>query len=173
VSARAGDFSLAALHAALDERRRARGLSWSQAAREIDRRQERSSRRGLSASTISAIGGRAVAEGDGVLQMLIWLDRTPESFVPDHPEPDGPLARLPHVPPNRILRFDTVRLHAALDSKRQERSMSWSEIGRVLELAPSTLTRLSAGGRTAFPAVMRMSGWLGMTAARFTRAADP
>jgi hypothetical protein len=64
-----GDFSLEALHAALDAQRRARGLTWSAALREISRVSERPGRR-LSLSTLKGVGTRRVAEGDGVLQML-------------------------------------------------------------------------------------------------------
>jgi transcriptional regulator with XRE-family HTH domain len=64
-------FDARALHAALDEQRRARGMSWEQVAREI----------GVSASTMTRMkqGGRL--EVDGMLAMVGWLGRTVESFT--------------------------------------------------------------------------------------------
>ena len=66
-------FDARALYAALDERRVARGLTWSQAAAEI----------GVSASTLTRtrLGGRM--EVDGTLAMVAWLGRTIESFARD------------------------------------------------------------------------------------------
>ena len=64
-------FDSTALHAALDGRRRARGLTWGQVALET----------GVSVSTMTGTkrGGRL--EVDGVLAMVKWLDRTVESFT--------------------------------------------------------------------------------------------
>lgn len=66
-----GRFNAAALYAALDAQRRARGMSWSQVAAEI----------GVSASTLTRtkLGGRM--EADGMLAMVRWLGRTAESFT--------------------------------------------------------------------------------------------
>ena len=68
-------FDSQALHRALDERRRARGLSWRALAAEI----------GVSAATLTRtrLGGRM--EIDGVLAMTAWLGRTVESFTRDQP----------------------------------------------------------------------------------------
>ena len=64
-------FDGKALHAALDEQRTRRGLSWADVARET----------GVSVSTLTGTkrGGRL--EVDGVLAMTGWLDRTVESFA--------------------------------------------------------------------------------------------
>src|SRR5262245_28579509 len=124
-SMRASDFSLAAVYSALDARRRARGRSWPQATRDINREHELLSVRPVSASTVTGMRTQAVAEADGVLQMLLWLRRTPESFVPDHPWAEANAARLLAVPPHQILRFDTKKLHAAIDALRLDRNMTW------------------------------------------------
>lgn len=113
-----------------------------------------------------------MAEGDGVLQMLRWLGRTPESFVPGHPESESDRARLPQVPSGHIMRFDTKKIHAALDARRIERKMTWMQVGKEIGVGVSSLTHLAKGGRTAFPQVMRILRWLdGMVAefARFSR----
>ena len=64
-------FDSQALHQALDERRRARGLSWKEVASET----------GVSTATLTRtrLGGRM--EVDGVLAMVTWLGTTVESFA--------------------------------------------------------------------------------------------
>jgi hypothetical protein len=169
---RSNDFSLAALYAALDAQRTAHGLSWSQATAEINRVSERPAIHPISPSTVTGTRTKSVAEGDGVLQMLLWLNRPPESFVPGYRESEEGDRRLPVVAPHQILRFDTQKLHAALNSRRIERNLTWAQVARELALGVSSLTHLANGGRTGFPHVMRMTGWLGRTAADFTRASD-
>jgi hypothetical protein len=122
----------------------------------------------MSASTVKGVGTRTVAEGDGVLAMLRWLNRTPESFMPGHA--DG--ARLPEVPAGKVLRFDTRKMHAALEAQRVARGMTWEQVAKEVGLGASGLKHLANGGRTAFPQVMRIVRWLGRPAAEFTRMSD-
>src|SRR5215471_9590882 len=104
ISMPAANFEVDALYAALDEARRVRGLSWQQLAREVSAQFDRTGSRPIAGSTLSGMRSKRVIEGDGVLQTLRWLNRTPESFIPGHqPSPDE---TLPHVEPDRILRFD-------------------------------------------------------------------
>src|SRR5262245_40461866 len=112
-------FDLAGLHAALEERRAARRLSWAQTALEIG---------GISQSTLQELGQRRAAEGDGVLQILRWLGRTPESFVPSCDIVSGVL---PHAGAG-VLRFDTRAIYAALDARRVERDLSWENLAREI-----------------------------------------
>lgn len=165
------DFHLAGLYDALDVQRQARGVTWAQVTREINGAPRNNAGRRLSAATLRKTA-RAAAEGDGVLQMLLWLDRTPESFVPGHVDAHSAAARLPRVAAGQVLRFDTKKLYAALDAQRAARNMTWLDVAKELSLAASSLTHLSKGGRTGFPHVMRMVGWLGLPAAAFTRAAN-
>jgi len=168
------DFSLRALYAALDAQRQARGLSWPQVLMEMGRGSKRSSTsaRRLSLSTVTGTRFRAAAEGDGVLAMLRWLNRTPESFVPGHRESKEISARLPDVPPGMILRFDCRKLYAALDARRIERKMTWAQVAEEVGTGASSLTYLSKGKRVGFPGVMRIFRWLDRPAADFTRASD-
>ena len=66
-------FDGKALYAALDTKRKSRGLSWREVADEM----------GVSAATISRTreGGRM--EVDGMLAMVAWLDAPVERFVRD------------------------------------------------------------------------------------------
>jgi hypothetical protein len=167
-----GDFSLRALYEALDAQRQARGLSWSGVTREMHQAPERPARRRLSASTVAGIGTRTAAEGDGVLAMLRWLNRSPESFMPGHQESEEIRARLPDLPKGKFFRFDTRKLYAALDARRIERNMTWPQVAQEVGTGASGLIRLSRGGRTVFPGVMRIVRWLERPAADFTRVTD-
>jgi hypothetical protein len=169
------DFDLTALYKALEAQREARGLTWQQATREINRQAEgQKTSRALSASTVKGLPKRIAAEGDGVLQMLRWLNRSPESFIAGYnPIADETTTSLPEVPPNKVLRFDTKSLYEALNNHRLARGMTWkqlaSEIGGT---NPESLQYLAHGGRTWFPMVTRITQYLGQPAARFTRATD-
>lgn len=168
------DFDVCALYAALDAQRQARGLSWQRVALEINRSSQRVPARSLSASTIASMHTKRSVEGDGVLQMLIWLRRTPESFVPGPCEIVPETASLPSIGPHQVLRFDARALYQALNSRRLARGLTWTQL--ALELggfSASSLTRLAkAGGRVAFPQVMRLTRWLGAPAAHFTRISN-
>src|SRR5262245_4398181 len=167
------DFDIAALYTALDAKRRSLGMSWQEAARAISARFAHVPARPISPSTLTGLRSKEAIEGDGVLQMLLWLERTPESFVPGHREATAETAALPDVGPYRILRFDTGRLYSELDAQRRERGMTWEQAAREIGgFSAAGLTRLSKGGRTGFPHVLRLAGWLRRPAARFTRAAD-
>lgn len=118
----------------------------------------------------TGIGARRAAEGDGVLHMLLWLGRSPESFVPGYEERGGVSAPLPKVRADEVLRFDTRKLYAALDARRVERGLTWAQVGKEIGLSAASLTYLAKGTRTGFPQVMRLTRWLGRPAAEFTRA---
>ena len=167
---RARPFSIDELFLALDEERQARGMSWSQVTRAINDSFRNVPARPLSTSTLTGMQGRRVLEGNGVLQMLVWLGRTPESFtsgrdrVPLHEE------ILPLVGPSQILRFDTVAIFEALDAQRAERNMMWREVAvEIGGISLASLTRLAQGGRVGFPDIMRIVEWVGRPVATFTR----
>jgi hypothetical protein len=166
-------FDLQALYAALDERRRARGLSWAAVTREVNARfRDVRGHKPLAASTITGLRTRALAEGDGVLQLLLWLGRTPESFVPGCETTPSQVLRS-DLATTQILRWDARALHAAIDRKRTALGLSWKETaGQIGDGDAAGLARLSRGGRVALPGVMRIALWLGEPAARFTRASD-
>jgi hypothetical protein len=165
------DFDLKALYDALEEQRRSREMSWAAVTREINR--FKTAGHPIATSTITRLKHKAVGEGDGILQMLLWLRRTPESFVPGIEEADADRFHLREVGSEQILRWDTKALHAALNAQLQARGMTWKDVAQeVGGFTPGMLTNLAKGGRTGFPGVMRMVRWLGQPAAAFTRAAD-
>lgn len=164
------DFSLRDLYNALNDERQRRGISWSQVVQEMNGHTH-PGRRALSVSTVKGIAVRTVAEADGILQMLRWLRRSPESFVPGFVAPEAKKFTLPDVPSGKVLRFDTRKLYAALDAERAKKGITWQRIAAEIGLSPATLTHLSAGGRTSFPQVMRIVMYLDRPAASFTRIA--
>jgi hypothetical protein len=161
-------FELHHVYAALDAERERRGITWPQVLREINAPFEHTSSRPISRSTVVGMRIKPVAEGDGTLQMLRWLQRSPESLVRGEVSD----VQLPVLQPHQILRFDTRRLHAALDERRRERGLTWQEVARDMggPIAPSSLMHLSKGGRTGFPHVMWMVRWLGRATTAFMRA---
>ena len=164
------DFDLRALYEALDARRRERDLSWTAVARDVNR--FRTTLRPISTSTITSLRQKPVGEGDGILQMLLWLGRTSESFVPDITDSDSHRFRLPDVTKGQVLRWDTRALFSALNAQRLERKLTWAEVARdVGGFTPGMLTNLAKGGRIGFPRVMRLVRWLDRPAAGFTRIA--
>jgi hypothetical protein len=166
-----GDFDIGALYDALDEQRRSRGMTWAGVAREISRFCTKL--RPIATSTITGLKSKAGGEGDGVLQMLFWLGRTPESFGPGIPDADAERFRLPELKEGQILRWDTKALHAALNAQRQARGITWNEVAdEVGWWTPGMLTSLAKGGKSGLPGLMRLVRWLGRPAVTFMRIAN-
>jgi uncharacterized protein YfiM (DUF2279 family) len=168
------DFDIAALHSALDSRRIERGFSWNAVAKEVSRVRETYDVHPVNASTISGLKNkRWGVEGDGVLQMLLWLDRTPESFVPGHPGATHPDAQLQKVTGARILRFDVPAIYARLDAQRAAGSLTWTEVAAEIGglYTAASLRNMSKQQRTGFPHVMRLARWLHCPASALTRVA--
>jgi hypothetical protein len=167
---RARSFSIQELFLALDEERRARGMSWGQVTRDINDLFRNVAARPISTSTLTGMQGRRVLEGNGVLQMLVWLGRTPESFTSGTDRVALPEEILPLVGPSQILRFDTSAMYEALDAQRVERGMLWREVAAEIGgVSAAGLGRLAQGGRVGFPDVIRIVEWVGRPVASFTR----
>jgi len=165
------DFDLFALYEAVEKRRRERKMSWTSVARDVNR--FRTIRRPIAVSTITGLRTKSVVEGDGILQVLLWLGRTPESFVSNITDADSERFQLPNLTTGQILRWDTHALFLALNAQRLQRQLTWSEVARELKgFTPGMLTNLAKGGRIGFPRVMRLAQWLGRPAVVFTRIAD-
>jgi hypothetical protein len=166
------DFDIEALYRALDEQRRTRGLSWPGVAHQINATfADVKSARPMAVSSMTGMRSRTFIEGNVVLLQLRWLDRTPESFVPGHPAPTTPETTLPHLPTNRILRWDPPALHAALDASRRAGGLTWKQVAdEIPGFTPRMLTELAGARHVAFPQVMRLVAWLNQPAVNFTEA---
>ncbi|WP_150110481.1 hypothetical protein [Granulicella mallensis] len=105
-----------------------------------------------------------------VLQVLRWLDRSPESFLSERLGQSNPEERLPDAGASRILRFDTQAMYAALDEERHRRNLTWKQL--VAELpgfTQSMVANLAEGPLIGFPRVMILTQWLKRPAATFVR----
>jgi hypothetical protein len=166
------DFDVDALYDALNAQRLQRGLGWSQVMRQINDTYRDVDLRPVAVSTITAMREKKSLNGDGVLQMLIWLDRTPESFVPGHPSPNDAANRL--VPPgrtDRILRFRPAAAFWAMDERRARRGLTWSEVAAEagVPLTKARRDNLRGGiGLLSFPSVVRIAKWLDVPIASLT-----
>ena len=160
---RGGD--LAALFEALDSARLRRGLTWRELTSEVNALFSASGARPISQSTITRLRRARVAEGDGVLQLFRWLGCSPEDLAGESRDD----ARLPNATPQHVLRFDTKRLHAALEARRAELGLTWARLAAQIGLNAAALTRLANGGRTTYPGVLRISKWLAQPTSAFIR----
>lgn len=115
-------LDLRALHRAVDERRRAEGLTWAAVACAVH----------MAPSTIADLRTREVVEADGVLQLLHWLGRPPESFVAEVGDAGSPRYRLPQVPKGCLLRWDTAAIHRALEARRGELGLTWRQVANQI-----------------------------------------
>ena len=171
------EFDMTALCAALDAARAARGLSWTELVAEINAPFAFVPSIPISLSTIRGMGGKASVTSAVVLQVLRWLRRSPESFLTRRAAPtiatDAAAEALPNVGSERILRFDTKAIHAALDEARRERGFTWRQVAAELPgFKEGMLTNLATGPAIGFPRVMRITQWLGRPAAEFMRGFD-
>jgi hypothetical protein len=167
------DFDLQALYAAMDEKRRSRNLTWGAVAAEINAQfRDVPGHKPIAQSTITRLATEKVS-GSAPLQMMLWLDRTPESFVPGFPNANADRFKLRKLRTRQILRFDTKALYAAVNAQRQAQGLTWNEVAAEMEIGSANpLKGLARGGLTGFPVVMRIAGWLDQPAAAFTRASD-
>ncbi|MEM8767727.1 MAG: hypothetical protein AAGE43_09810 [Pseudomonadota bacterium] len=160
-------FSLPLLAEAIEAKKNQEALSWQGVARAVGRFVP------VSAGTISKLGSRPTAEGDGVLQILLWLERSPECFVAGFSPQNAERYLLTPPPLGKILRWDTTAIHRALNAARSGKNLSWVALAdRIGGVSAATLTALAKGGRTHFPMVMRITTWLDTPAATFTRLSD-
>ena len=70
----------------------------------------------------------------------------------------------------RTSRFDVVALHAAMDSERRSRRLSWKDVAAESGVSASTLTRLSQGRQPDVNSFAALTAWLGLSADHFMRA---
>ena len=64
-------------------------------------------------------------------------------------------------------RFDVSALHAAMDSERRSRRLTWKDVAAESGVSASTLTRLSQGRQPDVNSLAAITGWLGLPADRF------
>jgi hypothetical protein len=163
-------FDMRAFHAAVDEQRRARGLSWVELAAEVNRPFEGTSSIPISAATIRDMLKKRSVTSAVVLQVLRWLGRSPESFLSGTASLANVREALPRAEAHEILRFDTRAMYEALDEERRRRSLTWEQTAAALPgFTKSMLVNLATGPLIGFPRVMVIPQWLGRPAADFIK----
>ena len=70
---------------------------------------------------------------------------------------------------DRTSRFDVAALHAALDSERRSRQITWKDVAAQSGVSASTLTRLSQGRQPDVNSLASLTAWLGIAADHFMR----
>jgi hypothetical protein len=164
-------FDVAALYAALDDKRTSLGISWTAVARQLwelsselnDRRRDHP----ISPSTLTNMAKNPRISCQHALFMLRWLERAPESFLAGSSGDDARFA-LPVTGPDRRLRWALKRLYASMDEKRRQEGLTWSGLAATLGCTPSQLTGLrTAKFATGMDLAMRIVQWIGLPAADF------
>jgi transcriptional regulator with XRE-family HTH domain len=164
-------FDNAALYAALDEKRTARGLSWQRVADQMweqsaalnGRRRDHP----ISPSTLTNLTRSPRTSCQHALFMLRWLGRAPESFLRGAAEA-GEQFSLPAAGPDHRLRWALKLLYVALDDKRRQEGLTWKALAVALGCSPAQLTGLrTAKYATSMDLSMRITQWLGRPAADF------
>jgi transcriptional regulator with XRE-family HTH domain len=163
-------FNMRVFHTELDEQRRARGLSWTQLAAEINRPFESTPSIPISPGTLRDMLKKRSVTSAVVLQVLRWLGRTPESFLSGPMRSASPEEQMPDAGQDRILRFDSRAIYDALQQERLRRGLTWQQAADELPgFTPSMLTNLANGPLIGFPRVMTLIQWIGRPAAAFVR----
>lgn len=164
------DFDVRALYAALDSERRSRSLSWSGLTREVNAQFREVPCHPIATSTITSLKDKREVSGNAALQMLAWLDRTPESFLPGGTTNRAdPREALPRLGPDRILRFDTPAIHRRMDAVRVQRDLTWKQVAEEIGgMNAAQLTRFGKGSLIGIVGVGRIAQWLGRPVASFT-----
>jgi hypothetical protein len=168
-------FDCGALFAALDGRRRDRGLGWYKLADELwQQSSDLNARRTdhpLCGGAVSRLRVRGATSCQYALFMLRWLRRAPEEFLVG-PVVDVGDARLPEAGPDSRLRWNLSQLHAALNAQRNERGLTWAELAHELGCTPSRLTNLRSARFADMDLAMRIAQWLERPAAAFIHPAQ-
>ena len=71
---------------------------------------------------------------------------------------------------SRTDRFDVAALHAAMESERRTRRLTWKDVAAQSGVSASTLTRLSQGRQPDVNSLAALTAWLGISADHFMRA---
>lgn len=171
------EFDGVALWHALDSQRVELGLTWNGVTRAM-----RSDEAGLAEQlgkgdhpiAASTIAKMATGQPPGchfALGYLRWLDAIPESFLTNG-DPLGLAEVLPKTDTFHRLRWDVPRLAATMNERRLAENLTWNALAELLGVYPgplSSLPRLKYG--TSMTIAMKLTQWLGCSAASFTYAA--
>jgi transcriptional regulator with XRE-family HTH domain len=66
-----------------------------------------------------------------------------------------------------VASIDVIALHGALDAERESKGLSWRQLAKLLDVSPSTLSRLANGKNPDVEAFATMVRWLDVPAEEF------
>lgn len=69
-------------------------------------------------------------------------------------------------------RFDVDGFHAALDSVRRSRGMTWRQVAQEASVSASSLTRMAKGSRPDIDTVASLAAWASLDPATFFPQSD-
>lgn len=64
---------------------------------------------------------------------------------------------------------DVGALYAALDQKRRQEDLTWRRLAKMMEISPSTFTRMAQGKRPDVDTFVALCSWIGVPAESFAR----
>src|SRR5947209_3464844 len=64
-------------------------------------------------------------------------------------------------------RFDVEAFHAALDSVRRSRGITWRQVAQEAKVSASSITRMTQGSRPDIDTVASLASWAGVNPATF------
>lgn len=178
VDLRGCQFDSIALWQAMDAQRVERELTWNGVTRELREAEAglaaRLGKRNhpIAASTMAKLQMGAEPGCHFALKYLQWIDATPERFLTTG-DPLGLAEPLPRVDSFHRLRWDVPRLAAVMVARREAEGLTWKSLAELLGVYPgplSSLPRLRYG--TSMTMAMKLTQWLGRSAASFTYAAE-
>jgi hypothetical protein len=162
-------FDGVALWNTMDELRAERGLSWREAVVEINSASEPEHfavNHPIDVATVKRMKERGDCGCHFALGYLAWVDRTPESFligaakgVPEEP--------LPIVGSDRRLRWDIPALADAVDERRAQLRLTRPALADLMGCSLSQVNLRAIRYGTGMSLTMRLSQWLGRSAASF------
>jgi hypothetical protein len=166
-------FEMKRLFEDLDAARCARGMSWVELMKEINKPFEGTPSIPISLGTVKGMVKKRSVTSAVILQILGWLRRAPESFLSGNNAAPSEGEILPVPESGRILRFDTRAVHAAIDAERHGRGLTWKQVAKELPgFTETMLTNLVGGPLIGFPRVMLLTQWVGLPVVQFVRVHD-
>ena len=153
-----GDFDAAALFAVVDQQLAERDMTVAQLNRELA---------WMSQKTFEGLRQQSDPGCQHILPVIQWVGRTPESFTVGGDTARGELLPEPGDGGWRWY-WDMTELVSALETKRLEFDMSWSDVAEQLGTKNDWIKHLrKTRYGTSIGLAMRSARWLGRTAASF------
>ena len=164
-------FDFPAFTAALDSARVERDLGWYDLADQVwDQSSMLNAGRPQDHPMCGGAIGRLASRGETSCQyalfLLRWLDRPPEDFLSGEVVDVGEV-HLPHTDDSHRLRWNLPALHAAQNTERRAREMTWQQLSDEIGCTAARLTNLRTAKQADLALTMRVTQWLARPSSDF------